>query len=62
MWMNLATWESVLEVSKPFWHIRTIAGLMIVTGQLLQTYNMWMSARGQRESAPEGAAEPAPAE
>src|SRR5690606_25623590 len=29
MWMNLATWEAVLEVSKPFWHIRSVAGLAI---------------------------------
>ncbi len=64
MWINLATWESVIEASLPFWHIRTFAGTLIISGQLLQIYNMWMTAR---TSAPEKAptpsgAEPAPAE
>jgi cbb3-type cytochrome oxidase subunit 1 len=29
----------------PFWHIRTVAGIAIITGQLLQAFNMWMTAR-----------------
>jgi cytochrome c oxidase cbb3-type subunit 1 len=45
LWMNLAPWERGLTASAPFWHIRSVAGLMIVSGQLLQAYNMWMTAR-----------------
>lgn len=45
MWMNLATWERTLMASMPFWHLRAIAGLAILTGQLLQVYNMFMTAR-----------------
>ncbi len=45
LWMNLAPWEKSIIASMPFWHIRTFAGLMIVTGQMLGAYNMWMTAR-----------------
>jgi cytochrome c oxidase cbb3-type subunit 1 len=45
LWMNLAPWERSVMASMPFWHIRTFAGLMIVTGQLLGAYNMWMTAK-----------------
>jgi cytochrome c oxidase cbb3-type subunit 1 len=45
LWMNLAPWERSLMASMPFWHLRTIAGVMIVSGQLLQAYNLWMTAR-----------------
>jgi cbb3-type cytochrome oxidase subunit 1 len=29
----------------PFWHLRTITGIGIISGALLQIYNMWMTAR-----------------
>jgi cytochrome c oxidase cbb3-type subunit 1 len=45
LWMNLAPWEQALIASAPFWHVRSVAGLMIVGGQLLQAYNMWMTAK-----------------
>jgi cytochrome c oxidase cbb3-type subunit 1 len=45
LWMNLAPWEQSLVASAPFWHVRSVAGLMIITGQMLQGYNMWMTAR-----------------
>ena len=45
MWANLAQWEKTLIASMPFWHARSFAGLMIVAGQVLQAYNMWMTAR-----------------
>jgi cytochrome c oxidase cbb3-type subunit I len=45
MYMNLSPWAAVLEASMPFWHVRSFAGTMIVVGQLLQIYNMWMTAR-----------------
>jgi cbb3-type cytochrome oxidase subunit 1 len=41
----------------PFWHARSIAGTMIVCGQLLQAYNMWLTAR----SGVPVAKQPAPA-
>lgn len=58
MWKELAQWEKTLQASMPFWHVRTFAGLMIVAGQLLQAYNMWMTARGQtaQDQVPSGAA------
>ena len=58
LWQNLAPWEQSLIASMPFWHIRTIAGMAIISGQLLQAFNMWMTARSP---APESAiaAEPA---
>jgi cytochrome c oxidase cbb3-type subunit 1 len=48
MWRNLSPWEKVLKESMPFWHLRTVAGTAIVTGQLLQAYNMWMTARQEK--------------
>jgi cytochrome c oxidase cbb3-type subunit 1 len=45
LWMNLSQWERSLLASMPFWHVRSIAGFLIVAGQLLQAYNMWMTAR-----------------
>jgi cytochrome c oxidase cbb3-type subunit 1 len=45
MWRDLAQWEKSVIASMPFWHARTLAGTMIVTGQLLQGYNMWITAR-----------------
>ena len=54
MWMNLSTWSAMLEAVAPFWHLRSISGLMIITGQLLMIYNMWMTARSP---APSGEAE-----
>ena len=60
LWQNLAPWERSLTASMPFWHLRTISGLMIITGQFLQGYNMWMTARG-RASASEPTPLAAPA-
>jgi cytochrome c oxidase cbb3-type subunit 1 len=48
MWRSLSPWEKVLKESMPFWHLRTVAGTAIVTGQLLQAYNMWMTARQEK--------------
>jgi len=45
LWRDLAQWEKSIIASMPFWHARTIAGTMIVTGQLLQGFNMWLTAR-----------------
>lgn len=40
MWADLMPWERTLLASIPFWHTRNVAGTMIVTGLLLQAYNM----------------------
>ena len=45
LWINLAPWEQSLIASMTFWHIRAIAGSAIIIGQLLQAYNMWMTAK-----------------
>ena len=29
MWADLAPWEATVEASKPFWHVRSVAGSMI---------------------------------
>ncbi len=63
LWANLAPWERSLTASAPFWHVRSVTGLMIITGQMLQVYNMWMTARSaapasspQRRSSKDAAA------
>jgi len=56
LWRDLAQWEKSIIAAMPFWHLRTISGTMIVAGQLLQAYNMWITAR-----MPAQAAEPQPA-
>jgi cytochrome c oxidase cbb3-type subunit 1 len=58
LWQNLAPWERSLTASMPFWHLRTIAGLLIISGQLMQVYNMWMTARGHSGAAEPAAGEP----
>jgi cytochrome c oxidase cbb3-type subunit 1 len=45
LWRDLAQWEKSILASMPFWHARSIAGTLIVAGQLLQGYNMWMTTR-----------------
>jgi len=49
LWQSLAPWEVSIIASEPFWYTRAIAGIMIVTGQILMGYNMWMTARGAAE-------------
>ena len=51
LWMNLAPWEESLIASMPFWHLRSVAGLAIITGALLYAYNMWMTARAKTPAA-----------
>ncbi len=56
LWKDLAPWESSIVASKPFWHVRSFAGTMIVAGVMVQAYNMWMTARQPaEESLPEPA-------
>ena len=56
LWMHLAQWEKSLTTSMPFWHIRSVTGVVIIAGVCLQVYNMWMTARsraGASASMPE---------
>jgi cytochrome c oxidase cbb3-type subunit I len=59
LWQNLAPWERSLTASMPFWHLRSIAGLFIISGWLLQVYNMWMTARGHAAAPLPAPGEPA---
>ncbi len=43
MWRDLAPWESTLTASLPFWHVRTVSGVMMIVGQLLFAYNTVMT-------------------
>ncbi len=52
LWQNLAPWEQSIIASMPFWHIRTVSGIAIISGQLLQAFNMWMTARAPATAAP----------
>ena len=45
MFKSLAPWMDIVRALKPFWEVRTFAGGMIITGQLLFTYNLWKTAR-----------------
>ncbi len=45
LWADLAQWEKSIQSSMPFWHGRTIAGAMIIIGQVLQVFNMWKTAK-----------------
>jgi cytochrome c oxidase cbb3-type subunit 1 len=51
LWRDMAQWEKSIIAVMPFWHLRTISGLMIIAGQLLQAYNMWLTARAPSPSA-----------
>lgn len=51
-WRDLAQWEKTVVASQPFWHTRSIAGLLITSGLLLQAYNMWLTARSPLRTEP----------
>lgn len=44
-WASLDVWEESLVVSMPFWWTRLVAGLAIITGQLLFAVNLVLTAR-----------------
>ncbi len=48
LWQSLAPWERSLVVSMPFWHIRTLAGIGIISGAMMLAFNMWMTAQAAR--------------
>jgi len=55
LWKNLAPWEQSLVTSMPFWHVRTVAGTVILAAIMLFAYNMWMTARRKGAAAEDGA-------
>jgi cytochrome c oxidase cbb3-type subunit I len=61
LWQNLAPWEKTLVASQPFWHVRTITGVGVLTGFALQVYNMWMTARSRSSASAPEAGQMAPA-
>ncbi len=58
-WQALAPWEQSILSSSPFWLVRTISGTMIIVGQFIFAYNMWMTARGARSRFYVAAPQPA---
>lgn len=44
-WKSLAHWADSINFSMPFWMARTLFGLMIIVGQVILFYNMWMTAK-----------------
>lgn len=48
-WAALDPWEDSLTVSMPFWWIRLVAGLAIITGQILFGINLYCTYRSPEE-------------
>jgi cytochrome c oxidase cbb3-type subunit 1 len=56
-WASLDHWGVSVVASMPFWWTRTVAGLIIIAGQVPFFYALWATARKGRESpAPASAA------
>ncbi len=59
VWRSLAHWGDSVIASMPFWTVRTVSGLMIISGQACFLYALWATARGparSRDSLPVGVA------
>ena len=52
-WAGLSHWGESVIASMPFWWVRTVAGLLIIAGQVLFFY-----ACGRRRGSPGGHASP----
>jgi cbb3-type cytochrome oxidase subunit 1 len=50
-WAGLSHWGESVVASMPFWWTRTVAGLLIVAGQLPFFWALWATVR-QSETAP----------
>jgi cytochrome c oxidase cbb3-type subunit 1 len=48
MQRELNDWMDIIDMSVPFWWVRTFAGGMFLVGLLCALYNMWMTARSDR--------------
>lgn len=60
LWRDLAPWEESIRASMPFWLVRTFSGIMIVVGQFMFFYNVYMTWRAAA-SKPARAPAPVPA-
>jgi cytochrome c oxidase cbb3-type subunit 1 len=50
-WMELKSWEDSLRISKPFWAIRLVSGLVMIAGQVcfaVNIYKTWQLSRRQK--------------
>jgi cbb3-type cytochrome oxidase subunit 1 len=45
MQRDVHLWTDVIDMSVPFWWVRTFSGAMIVTGLLCLLYNMLVTAK-----------------
>jgi cbb3-type cytochrome oxidase subunit 1 len=57
-WRNLAPWENSITSSVPFWQLRMVTGIMMLTGQLFFIYNVLMTAVHRRSLASDPTPEP----
>lgn len=48
-WIALSHWGESVLASMPFWWVRTVAGIVIVAGQVPFFYALWATARAPRE-------------
>jgi cytochrome c oxidase cbb3-type subunit 1 len=49
LWKELAPWEASVTSSVPFWHVRTLSGIMIICGIVLFAANMLLTAWAPRK-------------
>jgi len=49
MQRDLNPWTDIIEMSVPFWWVRTFAGGMFIAGLLCMLYNMYCTSKGDRE-------------
>jgi cytochrome c oxidase cbb3-type subunit 1 len=47
-WASMQPWDHSTQVSQPFWIVRIFAGLAMFGGQLVFTYNIYRTLRGQQ--------------
>jgi cytochrome c oxidase cbb3-type subunit 1 len=45
---SMSPWMDIIRALNPFWMIRTFAGAMIVTGQIIWIYNLWMTTKSNK--------------
>ncbi|MCA9250410.1 MAG: cbb3-type cytochrome c oxidase subunit I [Phycisphaerae bacterium] len=52
MWKELASWESTLRASAPFWLVRTVSGTAMIFAQFIFAYNVMMTWLGKTSKEP----------
>ncbi len=51
-WAALQPWESSVQVSIPFWSVRIVAGLVMLTAQVVFMWNFYLTWRNAPRTAP----------